>query len=326
MNQTKKPSLLLVALAFAAVYLIWGSTYFFIEMAVKHIPPMVLGAVRFIIAGLLMMAWAVSRGERLWNRQSLPAAAFSGVLMLFLGNGAVIWVEQYLPSSFVAIFLASAPLWFLVLDKVNWRENFSNKFTILGVSVGLMGVIALFYEKLGASNFNNGILPLIVLCMANIGWVLGSLYSKYKVSGISPMVNSAWQMLAAGLVFAISTTAGKGITDISWGSIPAKAWWALTYLIVFGSIIGYSAYVFLLNVRSAAQVSTYAYVNPLVAVLLGVLINHDRLTALQLTGLAIILGSVFFINLAKKQREKIRARMEQEQARMPEPREMACSD
>lgn len=310
MTLKKQPSVALVILAFAAVYLIWGSTYFFIEMAVKHIPPMVLGAVRFIIAGIIMMTWVSLKGERIWQRSAIAPAAISGLLMLFLGNGAVIWAEQFLPSSFVAIFLASAPLWFLLLDKVNWRQNFNNKYTIIGVAIGLLGVVALFYEKIAATGYGSSLLPLIILCIANISWALGSLFSKYKVKGTSASVNSAWQMLAAGAAFSIAGVFNKEFVSVNWALIPAKAWASLAYLVVFGSIIGYSAYVFLLSVRSATQVSTYAYVNPLVAVLLGVLINHDKLTPMQLGGLAIILCSVFFINLAKKNQLKVKARLE----------------
>lgn len=310
MTLKKQPAVVLVILAFAAVYVIWGSTYFFIEMAVKHIPPMVLGAIRFIIAGIIMMIWVMLKGERIWQRSAIAPAVVSGILMLFLGNGAVIWAEQFLPSSFVAIFLASAPLWFLLLDKVNWRQNFNNKYTIMGVAIGLLGVVALFYEKIAATGYGNSLLPLIILCVANISWALGSLFSKYKVKGTSASVNSAWQMMAAGVAFTLAGIVNKEFVTVEWAAIPSKAWASLAYLVVFGSIIGYSAYVFLLSVRSATQVSTYAYVNPLVAVLLGVLINHDRLTPMQLGGLAIILCSVFFINLAKKNQLKVKARLD----------------
>ncbi len=305
MQHSKQPSVLLIILAFAAVYITWGSTYFFIEMAVKHIPPMALGAVRFIIAGGIMLLWAgVYKGENIWNKSALLPSMISGALMLFVGNGSVIWAEQWLPSSFVAIFLASAPLWFLLLDKINWRINFKNKFTIMGVLVGLLGVLALFYEKIATSEFQKDLWPLIILCIANIGWTLGSLFSKYKVKTISTTVNSAWQMIAAGLVFSIVGMLDGEFYHLQWTQIPTQSWIAVVYLIIFGSIIGYSAYVFLLSVRSPTQVSTYAYVNPLVAVLLGVYFNHDRLSALQLGGLGIILCSVFFINLAKREQSK----------------------
>lgn len=304
MVTNKKPSTLLVVLAFASVYIIWGSTYFFIEMLVRFLPPMVIGSLRYMAAGIIMLIIVVFKGERIWNRSIVFHAAVSGLLLLALGNGGVIWAEQYLHSSFVAIFLSSAPFWFLLLDKINWKQNFSNRFTLLGVFVGLIGVGALFYEKIKESLHVNDILPILVLCIANIGWVSGSLYSKYKIRNASPVVVSAWQMLAAGLAFSILAILNNEFKIASWELVPVKAWMAMGFLIIFGSIIAFSAYVFLLDVKSPAQVSTYAYVNPLVAVLLGMYINHDKLTLLQLTGLVIILCSVFFINLAK--REQVR--------------------
>lgn len=304
MNQQKAPSILLVVLAFAAVYIIWGSTYFFIERGVKYVPPMLLGAIRFLAAGVIMLGWLAIKGEKIWNPSAILHSTISGILMLFIGNGAVIWAEQYLPSSFCAIFLASAPVWFLLFDKPKWTENFSNKYTLLSIVIGLIGVIALFYEKIAGGNNSQNLIPLVMLIIANIGWVIGSLYSKYKVKGVSASVNAAWQIMAAGVVFFIGGLADGSVVKVEWSAIPLEAWGAIAYLIVFGSIIGYSAYVFLLSVRSSTQVSSYAYVNPLVAVLLGVLINKDLLTTLQITGLLIILFSVLFINLAKRANEK----------------------
>lgn len=325
MNQKKAPSVVLVILAFAAVYLIWGSTYFFIEKGVKFIPPMLLGGLRFVTAGILMLVWVTLRGEKVWNASVIMHSVISGVLMLFVGNGAVIWAEQYLHSSFVAIFLASAPIWFLVFDKPNWVENFTNKFTLLGVAMGLLGVVALFYEKIAGGNGNRNLIPVLAIFIGNIGWVVGSLYSKYKVKDISPSVNAAWQILSAGVVFFIAGFADGSIVRVNWMAIPAEGWAALIYLILFGSIIAYSAYVFLLSARSATQVSSYAYVNPLVAVILGVLINKDHLTVLQLAGLMVILCSVLFINLAKKEREKKRAQQRGESGvnQMPVCEELA---
>ena len=325
MNQKKAPSVVLVILAFAAVYLIWGSTYFFIEKGVKFIPPMLLGGLRFVTAGVLMLVWVTLRGEKVWNASVIVHSVISGVLMLFVANGAVIWAEQYLHSSFVAIFLASAPIWFLVFDKPNWVENFTNKFTLLGVAMGLLGVVALFYEKIAGGNGNRNLIPVLAIFIGNIGWVVGSLYSKYKVKDISPSVNAAWQILSAGVVFFIAGFADGSIVRVNWMAIPAEGWTALVYLILFGSIIAYSAYVFLLSARSATQVSSYAYVNPLVAVLLGVLINKDHLTVLQLAGLMVILCSVLFINLAKKEREKKRAQQRGESGvnQMPVCEELA---
>jgi len=306
MSPKKEAPVLMVWLAYAAVYIIWGSTYFFIEMAVAHIAPMILGGIRFFAAGTLMLLWVVSQKEKIWNLKAIFASVVSGFLMLFLGNGAVIIAEQHLASSFVAIFVASSPIWFLVLDRPRWAENFRNKYILLGVVMGIIGVLCLFFEKLGGSGnaLSGSLWAMLILMVGNIGWTLGSLYSKYTSNTVAASVISAWQMLSAGLVFLVFSLIDKSIFNMQWQQVPIKSWLAVGYLIFFGSIIGYSAYVFLISVRNATQVSSYAYVNPVVAVMLGVFINKEHLTFGQLIGLVIILCSVLFINKARRDNKK----------------------
>lgn len=294
----------MIVLAFLAVYIIWGSTYFFIERAVRHFPPMVLGSLRFLAATLILAAWVKIKGEKLWNKSAIRYSLISGVLMLFVGNGAVIWAEQYLQSSFVAIFLASSPIWFLVFDKPQWSANFRSRLTLTGVFAGLIGVVFLFYEKVEGGSLGLAILPLVVITLGNVGWTVGSLVSKYKVKNISPSVNSAWQMFAGAIAFSIVGIADNSFTKTNWNAIPFEAWFSMGYLIIFGSIIGFSAYVYLLEHRNPTQVSSYAYVNPLVAILLGVFLNNEKITLLQFAGLAVILFSVLFINIAKRRKGK----------------------
>ena len=265
---------------------------------------MVLGSLRFLAATLILAAWVKIKGEKLWNKSAIRYSLISGVLMLFVGNGAVIWAEQYLQSSFVAIFLASSPIWFLVFDKPQWSANFRSRLTLTGVFAGLIGVVFLFYEKVEGGSLGLAILPLVVITLGNVGWTVGSLVSKYKVKNISPSVNSAWQMFAGAIAFSIVGIADNSFTKTNWNAIPFEAWFSMGYLIIFGSIIGFSAYVYLLEHRNPTQVSSYAYVNPLVAILLGVFLNNEKITLLQFAGLAVILFSVLFINIAKRRKGK----------------------
>lgn len=299
----RKPSPLMVVLAFATVYLVWGSTYFFIQKAVQHIPVFILGALRFIVAGAVLLAWSAVRGEKIFNLSQIKPAIVSGLLMLFIGNGAVIWAEQSLPSSLVAVLVSSAPIWFVVLDKPKWKENLTSRSTIIGLIVGFIGVILLFSEQttkaLGTGN-SSQIFGLIILILGALSWAGGSLYSKYKSpAGGSASVNTAWQMLAAGVVFVPGSFLNHEWSGFQWQAVTTSSWFALIYLITMGSLAAFSAYVWLLQVRPATQVSTYAYVNPVVAVLLGVLFASEQMTLLQITGLAVILVSVLLINLAK---------------------------
>lgn len=299
----EQPSKLKVILAFAAIYVIWGSTYFFIRVALDGFPPFVLGALRFLVAAVVMFAWSVLSGHRIAPGRDLVHAVIVGLLLLFAGNGAVVWVERSIPSSVVAIAIAVAPLSFIVLDKPLWSVNFRNPSTLLGVVAGFAGVLLLFSERiqaqLAAGTVNAEGATLLVLLIALLAWPAGSLWAKYHPSSISNTVNSAWQMLTGGIAFSLCA-AGRGEwTAVQWSAIPFSAWFALAYLMVFGSIIGYSAYVWLLRVRPATQVSTYAYVNPVVAVLLGVFVGSEKLGWKEIAGLVIILSGVLLINLAR---------------------------
>ncbi|MET0299386.1 MAG: EamA family transporter, partial [Flavitalea sp.] len=207
-TQTKTaPSTLMVVLAFAVVYIVWGSTYFFIRVAIEDIPPFIMAALRFVIAAALMFAWCAYRKEKLFNAVHVKHAAISGLLMLFIGNGAVVWSEQFLPSSLVAILVSAGPIWFVMLDKANWSVNLKSKNIVFGLLIGFIGVIVLFSENVMHAISDTGsiwqVIATISLVIGSISWAGGSLYSKYKASGGSIAVNTAWQMITAGLVFLV---------------------------------------------------------------------------------------------------------------------------
>ena len=307
-NDVKRSaSPVMVVIAFAIVYLVWGSTYFFIQRAIEHIPVFILGSVRFVIAGGLLLGWCVLKGEKIFNWSHIKPAIISGLLMLFVGNGAVIWAEQSLASSLVAVLVSSAPLWFVVLDKPKWKENLTSRPTIIGLIVGFIGVILLFSEQtskaLGTGN-GHQVIGLIVLIIGAMSWAGGSLYSKYKSTATSATVNSGWQMMVAGIAFIPGSFINNEWSTFDVQAVTASSWFSLFYLITMGSLAGFSAYVWLLQVRPATQVSTYAYVNPVVAVLLGVLFAGEHMTFMQIIGLAVILTSVLLINLAKYRKEQ----------------------
>jgi drug/metabolite transporter (DMT)-like permease len=298
------PSPMKVAAAFGIVYLAWGGTYFFIRMSVEHIPPMLVGAMRYLISGLLMLLWCVFTRERIFSWRVIGPAAASGLLLLVGGNGLLIWAEQYIPSSLAAILLASGPIWFVVLDRRKWKENFHSKATIAGLIVGSVGVLLLFGQKLREEAGTGGggskeMAALAMLVVASISWAAGSLYSKYKAAGNPNSVNAGWQMMLAGMAFAICSAVSGEFRAFHPGSVPMSAWLAIVYLVTLGSLLGYSAFTWLLQVRPATQVSTHAYVNPVVAVLLGVFFGGEKLSLLQILGLFVILSSVLLINLAK---------------------------
>jgi drug/metabolite transporter (DMT)-like permease len=296
-----------VAIAFATVYIVWGSTYYFIQVAVRQIPPMMLGAFRFVTAGVLLAGWCVLTGKGLGDGRQIRIAALSGLMMLLGGTGAVIWAEKWLPSSLVAILISTMPFWFVLLEVSRWKEHLTNRRIIAGLLFGFTGILFMFGENLFTAIQTGGkhheLLGLIILMAGTISWAAGSLYSKHHAGG-TVYVSSAWQMLAAGGAFIIGSLLIGEWREFNWHKVGADAWFSVVYLIFLGSLAAYSAYVWLLRVRPAAQVSTYAYVNPVIAVLLGVVFAGESMSVLQVCGLVIILISVMVVNLSNKQASK----------------------
>lgn len=298
------PSKLKVYLAFAAIYILWGSTYFAIREALLGFPPFMLGGLRFTVAAALMFAWCrIDREDVVPRDGGLWKVLVAGVLLLFFGNASVVWAQQTIPSSVVAITVAVAPLMFTLLDKPQWGVNFRSPATLIGVAAGIAGVWLLFGERLSTQLSAGVVTPeagaLVVLAVGILAWPAGSLFAKYNPVPLSNTAVSAWQMLAGAVCFLSVSLARGEWNGFDWGAVPLEAWIAEAYLVVFGSIIGFSAYVWLLQVRPATQVSTYAYVNPVVAVLLGTWLGNEVLGMREITGLLVILGGVLLINLAK---------------------------
>ena len=286
--------------AFAAIYLIWGSTYIAILAGLHTIPPFLLSGIRFSTAGAILLAWRLAQGERPAIQPTLQHA-FAGILMLFGGTGAVVWSEQYISSGMAATIVASMPFWFVLLDYKQWSFNFSNGLILTGVTIGFAGILTLF----GWGSFTTGhsldaqsfaMLALLGGCLA---WASGSLYLKYRPVTMSTTLGAGIQMLAAGL-FSLAVSWQQGETSgFALVEVSAQSWLGLAYLISFGSLIGYLSYVWLLKIRPTVQVGTYAYVNPVVAMLLGWLIASEPLDWQQAAALGVILSGVLLINLPK---------------------------
>lgn len=299
MNTQKLSPNAQVIAAFAAIYLIWGSTYLAILFSLKSMPPFLLSGIRFSVAGAILLGWRLLKGER-------PAAgptlqnAFAGVLMLFGGTGAVVWVEQHITSGMAAIIVASMPFWFVLLDYRQWAYNFSQKLILLGILIGFAGIITLFGVHAGGFS-GKTLFAMFVLLAGCISWATGSLYVKYHPSAQSTTMNAGIQMLAAGLFSALVGWFEGETRTFSPANVSAESWLGLAYLIGFGSLVGYLSYVWLLGVRSTVQVGTYAYVNPVVAVLLGWFFAGEPFSTRQLLALSVILFGVLLINLPKYQ-------------------------
>jgi drug/metabolite transporter (DMT)-like permease len=297
MNTKTHPTPGLVIAAFAAIYLIWGSTYLAILFGLKTIPPFLLSGIRFSIAGALLLTWRLFAGERPTLRPT-SINAFAGILMLFGGTGAVVWVEQHIASGMAAIVVASMPFWFVLLDYRQWSYNFSQKLILGGIVIGFVGVLTLFGANSGQFS-EKTIFAMLVLIAGCISWAGGSLFLKYNANAQSSMMNAGVQMLAAG-VFSVLVGWVLGETNaFSFASVSMESWLGMVYLITFGSLVGYLSYIWLLSVRPVVQVGTYAYVNPVVAVMLGWLFANEPFSGRQMVALAVILAGVLLINLPK---------------------------
>lgn len=301
-----QPSSTKVIAAFAVVYIVWGSTYFFIQLAIHEIPVAIMGIIRFVAAGAIMIGWSIAQKEKIFRWKEILPAMFTGCLLLFIGNGAVAWSEQFIASSLVAVFIASSPMWFVLLDYRQWRVNFSSAPTIIGLLLGFTGILFLFGDRLkdvflsGTLTGNRWeMLSFFALTIGSVSWAAGSLYAKYRPSSFSGTLHSGWQMMGAGLAFTITSFLHHDWDTFDAHAVSSTAWWAIVYLVIMGSLLGYSSFVWLLKVRPAAQVSTHAYVNPVVAVLLGVFFANETITALQVIGLCIILTGVLLVNIAR---------------------------
>jgi drug/metabolite transporter (DMT)-like permease len=297
-----KPSTLLLIIAFTIVFVVWGSTYFFIQVAVGGFPPMLMGALRYLTAGLLMLGWCYMKGDKLFTKKDMATSAISGLLSLFIATGVVMWVEKTLPSAVVAIMVSANPIWFVLLDRTNWKSNLRSKTTIGGVVLGFSGVLLLFGEAISKSFAvmePAKVTALLLLVLSPIAWCAGTLVSKKRGYSSPARVNTSWQMLIAGVAFIPAVFINDEYSNFHFSEVPPRAWMALVYLILFGSIAAFTAYVWLMQVRPATQVSTHSYVNPVIAVLLGVCWGGELISGVQVAGLAVILFSVLLINADK---------------------------
>ena len=288
----------LVVLAFALVYVFWGSTYLAIGIAVERIPPPVVCALRFSVAGILMLAFCVVTGRNVrYSFRQLCQFALVGNLLLTGGNLTLAFAEQYVPTGLAALIVASIPLFFLVLDAWILDTHRLSRREFFGLGLGIVGLVVLLWPSLTASGAlsRKETWYAFSLLGGSFSWALGSVLSKrWKAGGSAG--TTAWQMTFAGagnLAFAV--IAG----DFSHAAWSARGLSAVIYLVICGSWVGYTAYVWLLQNAPASKVSTYAYVNPVIAVFLGWLVLHEAVDRYILAGSAVTLAAVALVTSAK---------------------------
>jgi drug/metabolite transporter (DMT)-like permease len=280
-----------VWLGLAVVYVVWGSTYLGIDLAVRTIPPFLMAAVRFLIAGGLLYAWAVSRGDRSDRptaRQWLSAFLIAAP-MLAVGNAAVGWAEQTLDTGTASLIVASVPLWMALLDRALYGQRLARA-VVLGLLVGFVGVGLLVAPAGG------GVKPAaIVLVFSSAAWAIGSLYSRRAPQPGRPLVAVGMQMLAGGIILSVVSAVSGELSRVHPEQVSLESWLGLAYLIVAGSLVAFTTYMWLLRNAPTALVGTYAYVNPFVAVLLGTLVLGEPLGWRTILGGGIVIAAVAMI-------------------------------
>mgnify|MGYP003945996567 CR=1 FL=1 len=298
MYSAQRPSRWMVIFAFALVYLFWGSTYLAIDIAVQNIPPALMCGLRFSVAGIVMLIVCAANGRRIfYSARQIALASVVGLLLLMGGNLTLSYAELAVSSGLAALIVAITPLWLLVLDSLLLGDHHISNRGKAGLLLGIFGLFVLVWPQLAAGSLGRRELwASISLIGGSSSWALGSVLSKRWQSGMDVFSSTAWQVVAAGAGnFAFALFSGD-LHRVTWTS---RGLAAVAYLVVCGSWIGYTAYIWLLEHVPTSKVSTYAYVNPVVAVFLGWLILHERIDRFILSGSAIVVLSVILVTSAK---------------------------
>lgn len=284
-----------VLVAFAAVYVIWGSTYLAIRVAIETLPPLLMAGTRFLLAGSLLYGWMRLRGAERPQRAHWRSAAIVGGFLLLGGNGGVVWAEQRVPSGLTALLVATVPLWMTLLGWWLGHERRPNRRVAAGLFLGLLGVGLLVAARGVGDPTGADPLGAVVLVGASLSWAYGSLWSRRAELPRSPFLATAMEMMAGGALLLVASGLRGEWLRLDPSAVSTRSLVAVSYLVVFGSLVGFTAYVYLLRASTPTRVATYAFVNPAVAVVLGWLVAGEALTHRTAGAAAIILTGVVLL-------------------------------
>jgi drug/metabolite transporter (DMT)-like permease len=288
--------------AFASIYLIWGSTYLAIRYAVQTIPPFIMGGLRFVVSGILLYAWARYRGAARPTRLHWRNAIIAGGLLLLGGNGAVVWAEQFVPSGLTALLVSILPFWLVIIEWVRPPRRRPHGAVLIGLIIGFIGIVVL----VGPGNLGGrgDVRPIgaVVLILGSLSWAIGSFFSRDADLPQSGLLTTGMEMLGGGALMLIVGALSGELTHFDIHHISRPSAIGLIYLITFGSLLGFTSYIWLLDKVSPARLGTYAYVNPVVAVILGWAIASETLSARTAVAAAIVICAVALITTARSSR------------------------
>ncbi len=280
-------------LAFAAVSIFWGTTFLAISVGVKTFPPILMAAFRHSIAGIILLSFFLLQGFKIPNWKSLKTYGLNGILMLAGGNGIISWGMQYVGSGLTALICALTPVWIVIINKVSGNQEKLHPMAVLGFIICLCGQFFLFKDKIKLFENPMFIWGILAVVLSNFFWALGTVYSKNHKTSEHPLFASGLQMIPGGvLLFIISFFRG----EMQHVAPSSEAIWAVAYLIVFGSILAYGSYMYVIKQLPATIVSTYAYINTIVAIILGWFWLHEALDTSTIISVVLTIIGVFLVS------------------------------
>lgn len=288
-----------ILISFICVYFFWGSTYLAMRYGLDELPPFVIASARFLLSGSILLALCAIRGVRMWpTRREFGVLAIIGVLMLGCGNTAVLWSELYLSTGLAALLVAGIPLFAALIEMFLPNGEGLTSRGWIGIIIGFFGLAFLVSPSLRSSFRGDArqIIATVVILTGAFCWTAGSVISRRSTIGISGFAAAGWQMLFGGIFNTGILLVSGGYRGSHWD---VQAWSAIFYLVTFGSLTGYTAYIYLLNHVAVSKVTTYAYVNPVIAVILGAIFIHERFVTAEYVGMASILLAVFLVTSSK---------------------------
>jgi drug/metabolite transporter (DMT)-like permease len=306
MNTVSQPRAWKVLLAFAIIYFVWGSTFLAIRIGVHEVPPLLLAAIRFSVAGIVLYVWMLARGTPSPSAREWGAASFLAVLIFVLDYGLLFWAEQRVPSGIAAVMMATIPAFMAIAEIVFLRTQRLTFRFALALLIGLAGVAVLVGRTIGLGEAPVDTAGACALIVGAISWSIAASLSRRMPLPTAKAMSSGAQMLAGGLLLTLAAALLGEFRGFHVQAVSAKAWLALAYLIVAGSIIGFTAYVWLLHHESPTKVGTYAYVNPVVAVLVGYFFGGEGLGPRTIVGTLLILVSVIVITTTRAKKVEVK--------------------
>jgi drug/metabolite transporter (DMT)-like permease len=296
----KRASRAQIVAAFASIYIIWGSTYLAIRYAIETIPPFIMGGTRFLVSGALLYTWSRYRGAPRPTRLHWRNAIIAGGFLLLGGNGAVVWAEQFVPSGLTALLVSILPFWLVIIEWVRPPRRRPSGAVLVGLALGFIGIIVLVGPGNVGGDGDVRVLGALVLILGSLSWAIGSFWSRDAQLPDSGLLTTGMEMLGGGALLVIVGVLSGELSHFDVRHVSRASTLGLVYLITFGSLLGFTSYIWLLDKVSPARLGTYAYVNPIVAVLLGWAIAGEALSIRTGVAAAIVICAVALITSARR--------------------------